>query len=260
MTSEIDIANLALAEAASRSSIASLDEDSPEAAEAKRFFGPVRDQVGRAARWGFMRRTALLTMLKCSPGAVEFTGTSTGLWSSSYPPPGWLYSYALPSDALSFWRVLPQSNPAVAGIPMFSVAALSNMVADCSQRPARFEIATDLDASGNPQTVVLCNETQAIGVYGMRISDPGVWDSLFAEAVVQALAAKLAIAISGDKGLADRKYKAANDAIVAARVVSANEGATVAEAPADWIAARGGLPYGAAPGYAWAPYGPLFAA
>ena len=43
MTSLVDIANQALAEAAARSSISSLTEDSSEAAAANMFILPVRD-------------------------------------------------------------------------------------------------------------------------------------------------------------------------------------------------------------------------
>lgn len=263
MTSETDICNRALAESGARSSIASLTENSTEAKAAAQFYQSVRDQVLRAARWGFARKTATLSLLKAAPGTPESTVAASSVWTSASPAPPWLYSYALPSDCMLFWRVQQQSNPiGSGGVPIFSVASLGNNWGgyNYDQAPIRFEMGSDDDASGNPVKVILANEPQALGVYGRRITDPTIWDELFSEAVVQALAGKFAFAVSGDKELTKMRLQLANAAIMAARAADSNQGLTVAEHDASWITARGSVAVGAQYGSFFAPYGPLFVA
>ena len=168
MTSLVDIANQALAEAAARSSISSLTEDSSEAAAANMFILPVRDQVMRAARWGMCRKTATLTLLKSAPGTPENTTSTATVWNgATMPPPGWLYTYAYPSDCEFFWRVARQ--PAigvVSGTPIFSTTLPGNIgpsTLDLTY-PTKWEVASDEDGLGNVTKIILCNETQAVGV------------------------------------------------------------------------------------------------
>jgi hypothetical protein len=54
-----------------------------------------------------------------------------------------------------------------------------------------------------------------------------------------ALAMRLVIALTGDKGLAQLKMQDANDSIVRARQMDGNEGLTVNDVTPDWIRTRG---------------------
>ena len=261
MTAPVDICNQALAESAARASIGNIGEDSPEGQAAEQFYTSVRDQVLRAARWGFARKTALLSLLKASPGTPESTVTTATTWTAAFPPPPWLYSYAKPADALTVWQVQMQPNTAISGVPLMSTASMVGQAqwgASPDRNAVRFVMAADDDETGNPQTVILTNASQALCVYTRVIEDPDNWDPLFRDAVVQALAGKFAMAVSGDKEVVKLRMQTANNAIIAARTANANETVTTLERDADWISARNTVPLLAPMGMFWAPYGPLF--
>jgi hypothetical protein len=124
---------------------------------------------------------------------------------------------------------------------------------------AGFKVATDEDANGQQQNVILTNQYQAIGVYTKRIINPGLFGAQFVEALVQALAAKLAIALTGQVPLANTKFAQANAIITQARASDGNEGLTVIDNMPDWITIREdneGL-WGVGVNYV-APLGPLY--
>lgn len=260
MVALVDIANQALGEAAARSSIGSLTENRTEAKAANLYIYAVRDQILRAARWNFAGKVDTLTLLRAAPGTPENASSTATTWSASLPPPPWLYTYAYPAGAVAFWRVLRQpTTQTSSGVPMFSAAMNSFLpsVAD-NAYPARFKVSTDDDDYGHARKVVLTNESQALGEWSRPVDDPNLWDAGFQEAVVQALAGKLAMAVSGDKQLAATKFQMANRVILEARAADGNEGYTNTTRDADWIQARASVAIGTVPGTIIAAYGPLF--
>jgi hypothetical protein len=90
-----------------------------------------------------------------------------------------------------------------------------------------------------PQRVILTNAEFATLVYVQQVTDPNVMDTLFQRAWVNVIAAHIALALIGDKGLANNKIEIANAAIAAARVADGNEGLTINDITPDWIQARG---------------------
>jgi hypothetical protein len=96
--------------------------------------------------------------------------------------------------------------------------------------------------------VVLSNLEFAIFVYTMDSSDPNIWDSLFEEAFIFALAAKLCNPLSGDKSRAKELAQNAEVTVMKARVADANESPTPTEHIPDWIKARG---YAGGDGLEW---------
>lgn len=258
MTSEIDIANRALDEAMSRSSITSFSDNTPEAAAANRFYVPVRDQVMRAARWRFMQKVITAGLLKAAPGTDENPTETDGTWNSSYPPPPWLYSYQYPSDAIAVWRMLPQPGTGITGLPLFGTALGAPVNWSVADPPAiAWQVGGDQDDDGNDMRVLLTNASRALVMYGRKVTNPDLWDPIFTEAVVQGLASKLAISVSGKVELAGQRMQMANAAIMQARAGDGNEALTVNDQVPDWLAQRnGGLSLVVSS--VWAPYGPLF--
>lgn len=259
MTSEIDICNRALDEAMSRSQITSFSDNAPEAAAANRFYVPVRNQAMRAARWRFMQKVATAGLLKAAPGTNENPdATDDGTWTSAYPPPPWLYSYQYPSDAIAVWRVLPQPGAGFTGVPLFGTALGTPTMWSLVDMPAvPWQVGNDQDEDGNDMRVILTNSSQALLMYGRLVSNPDLWDPIFTEAVVQALASKFAISISGKMELAMQKLQFANAAIMTARAGDGNEALTVNDRAPDWLTVRSQAP-AMVLGSVWAPYGPLF--
>jgi hypothetical protein len=112
--------------------------------------------------------------------------------------------------------------------------------------PVRFHVGIDqIGAGGRPQDggldqrVILTNQQQAILCYIRRVVNPDVWDDQFQQALVAALGARLAIALTGDKGLAQLKTQEANQFIMLARQGDGNEGLTINDVTPDWIRTRG---------------------
>ena len=277
MTSSTDIVNRALQAIGTRSTIASLAEGSNEANNASLVYASVRQQMIRAAPWNFCTATAVMTLLKEAPGTPEavqfssdftsdfFTGSNGyASWSTVYPPPGWRYEYAYPADCLRARRVIPGAlGSAGSAVSMFpSGLAAARTLWDA---PAvRFQVTTDLDVSNNPFTCILTNAQQAILVYLRDITIEDLWDPLFTEAMVKALAGRLALALTSDKATAELMFKLADDAIMTARAADGNEGVTVLEHDPDWITQAFGMGAyglagrgGASGGFAL-PYGSLF--
>lgn len=89
------------------------------------------------------------------------------------------------------------------------------------------------------QRVILTNQEDAILSYVKQVTDPNVMDPSFLEAWTSVLAGHLAIALTGDKTLANMQLQRANASINEARVADGNEGMTVNDVTPDWIRVRG---------------------
>lgn len=89
------------------------------------------------------------------------------------------------------------------------------------------------------QRVILTNQQDAIMAYVKDQVNLDVMDDLFVEAWTNILGAKINFALTGDKGLANQRIVAANEAIKQARTADGNEGPVVDDRTPDWIRVRG---------------------
>ena len=89
------------------------------------------------------------------------------------------------------------------------------------------------------QRVVLTNQEFAIGNFVRDVSDENTFDDDFVEALSLIVGARLCIALSGDKSLANMKLAEANAMILEARGADANEGLRVNDVTPDWLRIRG---------------------
>lgn len=228
MVAPVDIVNQALSEIGSRTLVSSLLEASPAAAQARLQYQPLRQQVLRAAPWGFARKTLSLT--------------SAGLLTDTPPasPFPWLDKYIYPPDCLKMRYILP---PPV--LPVVEGSAPD--VSDGTVWPApwcgpsrqwRYVISYD-DTVSPPRRVVLANILQAIGVYTVDVEDPDLWDPLFRNALVMALASKLVIPLTGNVGMKQSYAQLAEVSLTQARAVDGNESVPTTDHVVDWIATRG---------------------
>jgi len=256
-TSETAICNRALASIGSRSSIASLAEQSNEAEQCNLIYEATRDEVIQMADWNFARKVAYLSLLKSAPGTPS-NPTGSIAWSTDFPPPPWLYEYGYPSDCIQVQWLVPQIQTGLIGTPFMSNQI--GMYPYVSGPAARFEVASDTNSQGSRINVVLTNQYQAIARYTMRITDPNLFGAQFVQALTAVLAAKLAQALTGDKGLANQKFQEANYWISEARASDGNEGLTVLNTVPDWITCRDGevSQFGGPGGYWISPYSSLY--
>jgi hypothetical protein len=258
MASLVEIYNRALAEIGTRTSVASLTENSTEVKQANIAWPGVRDQLLRAANWNFARKTATMALLKAAPGTPENPDIpANSVWSNIYPAPPWMYEYAYPSDCLRMQKLIPQWESNTGIVPPIFPVSLSTPTW-WAQPGVRFVVASDHDDQNQPTTVVLTNAQQAICCYTRTVDQTQIYDPAFTEAAVAALAGRLALAVTGNQSLAKMKYEMANLAIAEARQDDGNEGLTINNVTPDFIAGRGyNYATWGADGYT-APYGGLF--
>lgn len=220
MTSAIDICNEALASFGARSVITSFDEASKEAVNCKIFYTPVRKSLLRAAHWGFARKQQLLSEL--------------GNAQASTAPYPWQFKYAYPADCERFRYLVPMPVTTDVDAEVIPALDVSYWPLPMPSRSWQYLIANDTD-----KRCVLTNVQYAIGVYTADVDNPDLWDSLFHQAMVAALAAKLCFNISGKGQFIEEFKQQAQDAIVVARAADANEAMPTTEHMPEWLAARG---------------------
>lgn len=243
MTTSTDIANQALAAIAAKSTIANLAlETSPEARQTRILYGPTRDALLRGAPWNFARRTNYLTLLRSAPGTPE-NPAGNGPWDPvTMPAPPWLYEYAYPTGCLMVRYVIPRpemNNDTTP--PMFSSQAMMPLPVP-QRRAVPFIVATSTDASDQLINVVLTNVRYAIGTYTLRIDNENLWDASFQEAMVAALASRLALALTGNVDVARTQAQQAAGVLRNAQARDGNEGLTQIDHIPDWLVARGYSP------------------
>src|SRR5262245_25367168 len=244
MTSPVDIANLALAEGATRSAINGFPpiDNSPAAVASKLFYTPKTQALLRGANWDFCRRQANLSLLR---RAINADGTA----SSDPPSQPWQYEYLYPSDCLRARFLIQFQSTTASGltIPLTSASGATIYPAYAVTR-VPFVIAADINASGQPRKTILTNMQDAMLIYTADLSQsPDMWDAMFLTAETAYLAAYLIANLSADKQLMAQQIGIAKMAIDGARSVNGNEGISNVDHIPDWLRARwqGGVPYGA---------------
>lgn len=89
------------------------------------------------------------------------------------------------------------------------------------------------------QRVIWTNQEYATLAYVKDITDINVMDPLFQDAWVHLIGARLCLALTGDKSLAQLQISRTNDMILEARKADGNEGLTVNDVTPDFIRVRG---------------------
>jgi len=198
------------------------------------------------APWNCAMNFANLSLICAAPGTPENPSAGSSTWDKGVPPPPWSYEYGYPSDCLRPIYVVPQFTTGFAsGVPI-TTAVTGGAPAFWNGPPVRFKVAIDqIGPAGKPSKegvdtrVILTNQEQAILAYIKRVTDPDVWDDQFQQALVAALASRLVVSLTGDKGLAQLKQGEANQYITLARQSDGNEGLTINDVTPDWIRTRG---------------------
>lgn len=222
-SSQVQIANMALDVVGTRSTIASLTEGSNEANAIGRHWDNAVDAMLRAAHWNFARKQIPLTLLQ--------DATNGGV-----VPSPWLYEYAYPSDCVLMRQLMPmiqtqELEPSIGATSVAGVAAYGP--------PVKFLIATDTDINGNPITVLLTNQQQAIGIYTFRNTNTSMWDALYVQGFAAYLGARVCMTLTGDKNTQRMALSEAQQYANDAQRMNGNEGLTVIDSTPDWMRVRG---------------------
>ena len=157
MSSNTEIANLALGHIGVSKLIANLDtEQSQEASASRRFYDIALKEVLRDFKWPFATRIEALALIEASPNTE------------------WDYSYRYPSNCIALRRIL------------------SGTRNDSRQTRVPYKIA--FDASGR---IIFSDESTASIEYTYYITDPSYYPSDFIMAFSHKLAALLAPQLTG---------------------------------------------------------------
>jgi hypothetical protein len=204
-TSVEDICNQSLRALGVRRRIGWLFEGSEAARAALEVYGQTRDELLRSQDWDFARRPVALVLLKGPPPPGGFNPSQP--WSTAYPPPGWLYEYGYPSDAIEIAAIVPP--------PGF--------MPDRDPKPGRFRVDNDFTLGGGEiltgggavltgggavliggtggvsasgTKVILTDVRNAVAIYRAQVTDPSQWNAGFTAVMIERLAQKLSVALA----------------------------------------------------------------
>ena len=210
MATEVDIVNLALAHLGDPGTVASIDppEGSVQAAKAAIFYPIARDLLQSIYPWNFnTRRTAPATL----------TSETTS----------YAYAYAIPSEALTIFSVLPEDTTndyvgSLNGIPseVLLLNDLENVVTGILPQNYAREVL------GDKQDVIYTNVENAIVRYSIKVIDTSKFSAPFVLAISRMLASYLAgPLIKGKRGtdMALKQYQLFLAEMGVAKVHDANQ-------------------------------------
>ncbi|HDG7970536.1 TPA: hypothetical protein ACQ8NQ_002984 [Klebsiella pneumoniae] len=201
MASVINICNIALARIGNSRTINSLTEKTKEAYTCNLFYESMRDAVLADNDWNFAMSRVVLADL----GA---------------PAPGWLFRYQYPTDCARIAAILPK---------WFTG---SHIV--LQDKPV-FEVGSNEDGTGR---VIHTNESQAVLLYVKSITDPTMFDALFADALSWRMAAEIAMPIAANASLGQQAMANYQQVLTAAMQRSLDEAHEPQQAMSDLASAR----------------------
>lgn len=204
---EVDIANLALANLGDDATIASLDppEGSPQSEHCARFYPLARDVLLEAHPWGFATR-------RITPALLTTTNDA------------WTYQYRLPADCVRVIGVLPDGYQRDDQAHLF------------------FEIESDADGD-----VLLTNTSGATLRYVTRLTDPTRYSAAFTQALAWLLSSYIAgPLLKGDVGAAaaTTAWQVFLTWFARASGLDVSQSRRRLDHMAPWMAARSGWPLG----------------
>lgn len=229
MTTPVDICNRALSEMGTQSTIASLEEESPEGVQCALWYNTIRRQLLRAATWGFARRQMSLTLIST---------INTNTPAAPYP---FLFKYAYPADCLKLRYLFapPQINNTNPAEPAVDVGP-SGWWTISPRRDWRFVINEDVDQETGALTkTILSNVPYAVAAYTMDVTNCDRMDELFQGALTAALAYRLVIPLTGNAGMRPDFKQSALESVRIAQAADGTESITTTDHEVDWISARG---------------------
>jgi hypothetical protein len=194
--SPADIVNGALVRIGRKMRLGSLYDGTPASKAALDVYGQTRDQLLRDGDWDFARRDVSLTLLKTAPVGGYFPPT---VWNpATNPPPPWIYEYQYNSDFLLI--------RSIKGVPL--------LIPDFDPQPVAFSVANDNNFTP-ARRVVLCNVASAIATYTAQVTDPTTMEPSFVEALIAALARRLAVTLADPKLLQAEAQDEGTETVIA---------------------------------------------
>lgn len=194
----LTICNMALGYIA-KSRITSLTDSTEEARQCNLYYDHLRQQLLTGYNWGFAKRVSALALVS----------DTTML--------GYDYVYAYPTACLAI-RFIYNSDTAETK----------------TYEKEKYEVFTN---SSGVQCIA-CNIADAYVEYTYDITDADLFSVLFAEALTRCIAATIAVPLCGSDGIAGTQYQLYQQALIEAKVISAQQREAEPHFPEDFITAR----------------------
>lgn len=180
-------------------SINSLTQENETARKVNILYDSSLEAALRSAEWKFAGRIKVLALL------------------SNEEIPGFLYAYARPPKALFIRRIFAEGAPD-------------------KERKNKHD---EMQAPTSGQAAIFTDVQYAYAEYTENITDTTKFDSLFSRAFAAKLAADLALAITGDKQLAQLKAQLYFGIVSEAKAASLNESRNPTKSSSRFLDARG---------------------
>lgn len=223
--SQLNLYNLALSIISDKYIVATTGEASIPAETCGMWYDVVRQTVLRSAHWNSCRRFARLTQEAARDTALD--------WVAADPNPGWAFSYDFPAD-------------------MLAARYMTNF--------AEFDVGYDNDGKViNSNVGGTATADKPVLCYTADITDPLIWEPDLYKGMSFALAAHIAMPLTGKSGSARSWLEVANGVILEARVASANERQQLIRTMPESLLARGYTDQNTTVPFFY-PYGPSFSA
>lgn len=143
MTSLVSITNRALQSIGTRTTIASMTENSNEAIQANLVIEALRDELIRMAPWNCATDYVNLTLITSAPGTPENSTQPTTLWAKGQPSPPFSYEYQYPVQCLRPLWIIPQNLTGFSGGIPITTAVTGYTPQFWLGSPVRFKVALD---------------------------------------------------------------------------------------------------------------------
>lgn len=187
--------------------ISSLLEDSEPAQRAAQIYNSVLDATLRSHHWKFATYVTTLALL------------------SNETTPGWEYLYTYPSTCLKLRRIFDNTycDPSLLGVGFVSYTFDQNFTAFYDLYKDilyRYKIVI------SPTTFtksIAAHITGAYAEYTYRVTDPGMWDQYFSDAMSWNLAAQLAHILTGSRQLGTQALQLFSSVVSEAKRIDAEE-------------------------------------
>jgi hypothetical protein len=202
-----DLVNQAARKLGVRRRIGAIYEGSELAKAALEVYSQTRRETLREKDWGFPARRVPLMLLKGPPPAGGYNPAQP--WDpTKHAPPGWVYEYGYPADAIQIAAIVPppflmpdrDPKPVTWADANDQLLNAGNILTGGGQvltGGGQILLAgTSINASGT--RVLLTNQSSAIAVYRGDVVDPNMWPPGFTQVFIGKLAEALAIALGAN--------------------------------------------------------------
>ncbi len=214
MASEVDVWNLALTHLDISQQVQSINDDTPAAIQAGRWYDFARKRVLERCYWNMATKTVALQLL------LDQSTLST---QSQLVFPGWRYIYQKPIDCLRGLYVTTQYGMRLNPYTRSWWYDMSQAPQWGPYRPPWRECIDTLQQPPGQSVDILTDQDSAWFVYVQDVTNVGLWTMALMEAVAWNMAVPMAGPLSANQKAKEMAIKMADISITSAMMIDLNQ-------------------------------------